>query len=504
MKRSHFILIAIVLISLALTFGSLARGHVWPDDWAGYTLQAQSLIDGDPQTFIDRNSLSVIRSEIVIGPSAYPWGFPIMLAPFYAVCGIKPLCLKLINLPFFALTLIVFYFFLTRRLRERDALALTALFAFSPVMISANDFILSDIAFLFFFLLSIYLIDSPLLHRTSCPKGRGARGEAFLHLAIGTSIFLAFFIRTNGILLFGALIVVQFITWRLRSSLSSSPHPLISSSPYLLISSSPSLLISLSPYLLFSFLLLLSSFLPSGASSYLEQFNAFTIQGLFIQARDYLWIISDFFAPFVWKDIFYFVFAVFFLIGVFYFAKRESHLLITLLITYLVYAIWPYWQGLRFFYPLIPLFLYFAFQGMTRVFNDRFSLLPFFLLILLLISSLFISSSSFINNLNADRAINGPFDEYSAEMFAFARSEIPSESLIAFSHPRTLRLLTDRSGAVILDCDHLDQADYLILNKKREGMGDQISLNDVPSCNSAIDPNPLFENKRFVIYPISP
>jgi hypothetical protein len=472
--KKYFPLALILLLSASLAFGTLTRGQTWLDDWAGYLLQARSIPTGTEQVFLDQNAFSVDNSDIVIGPAAYPWGFPLILAPVYQICGLKPLCLKLINLPFFALTLIAFYFFLARRIPERGALLLTAVFGLSPAMIAAHDTLLSDLPFLFFSTATLLLID---LYRERQNEKRHGLG-----VLIGLAIFWAFFTRTNGILLFGALALIQFLQWRAKRI---------------------TLISALVPYAVFALLWAFSAWaFPNGAQSYFDQYNTFTLQILFNQMQSYLWVIADFFA-FPFGNWLYAALFVFFIAGLVRRREQDAHLILYAALTYFIFVSWPYWQGLRFFFPLIPLFLYFTWQGMAWAvgrLTPRWQGAPLVIFGIVTLAALIVSSRMLIANLNSERAINGPFDEYSAGMFAFVREQTPPGSVIAFFKPRTLQLMADRSALVILDCGKVISTDYLILHKKREGLGDQLSLDQVPACSPALDPHPIFENRRFLIY----
>src|SRR5574338_449991 len=99
MKRLEPVLLGIVLlISLLLGAASLTRGHFWGDDFAGYLLQAQSILNGSTRDFIQHNTFTIENSSFPPGPVAYPWGFPVLLVPLLAIFGLKFLALKLINL----------------------------------------------------------------------------------------------------------------------------------------------------------------------------------------------------------------------------------------------------------------------------------------------------------------------------------------------------------------------------------------------------------------------
>ena len=158
-KKTLSLLALIVLLSGAISFSLLTRGHSWLDDFAAYLMQAKSILDGTMGDFVRRNTFTVTESSYPPGPAAYPWGFPLLLAPVYAVFGMSVLAFKLVNTLFYALFLVIFFALARTRLTEGKSLLLTAVLAFNPALLLAHDQIISDIPFLFFCTLAIFLID---------------------------------------------------------------------------------------------------------------------------------------------------------------------------------------------------------------------------------------------------------------------------------------------------------------------------------------------------------
>src|SRR5215510_13993749 len=95
------ILIAIILLSLVISLSTFTRGHEWGDDFASYIMQAQSILNGNTDDFIERNTFTIFESSFQIGPVAYPWGYPLILTPAMLLKGVHPLTLKLPGLLFF-------------------------------------------------------------------------------------------------------------------------------------------------------------------------------------------------------------------------------------------------------------------------------------------------------------------------------------------------------------------------------------------------------------------
>ena len=111
------------------------------------------------KNLLNITAFTIYQSSTQIGPVAYPWGYPLILTPIYAIKGISPLALKLPGLFFFAGFLICLYL-LTQGTASRttESLLLVSLFAFNPMLLNFLDQILSDIPFLFFSTLALLLM----------------------------------------------------------------------------------------------------------------------------------------------------------------------------------------------------------------------------------------------------------------------------------------------------------------------------------------------------------
>jgi hypothetical protein len=71
MRSTHnILLVVIILSSLLIGASTLTRGHEWGDDFAAYTMQAQSILNGNASEFIERNSFTIFESSFQIGPVA--------------------------------------------------------------------------------------------------------------------------------------------------------------------------------------------------------------------------------------------------------------------------------------------------------------------------------------------------------------------------------------------------------------------------------------------------
>jgi len=480
-KRSLFVLGLIALSASTLSFFMLTRGHVWWDDFASYVMQAKSLLTWSMDDFVQHNTFTVENSSYPPGPVAYPWGFPLLLAPVYAIFGLNPLALKLVGIAFYAVFLVAFYFLARTRLTETESLLLTGVLAVLPALLAANDLIQSDIPFLAFSTLSLVLIDK-FSRSTKSP-------EFAVGLTLGLASFMAFFLRSTGILLLAplglALLIEVWPNW--QSVLKKALIPLLT----------------------WGVLLVLQvALFPGGQESYFSHFSMFTPQRLLENALYYLWLPSWTFAQIPGGVILYPILAIFLLVSLSTYLRRDAALHAYSLLTILLFIAWPERQGLRFIYPVLPFLFISAFDGMNLV-SARLKTewrQPAQWIIrgfwgLILAAALTVSAGRAYSNAAGGREINGPFDSYSNQMFAFLREEPPAESVIIFVRPRALRLFTEHEAFMTENCADLVKGDYIAIHEKMGNVG-QIPPEQVTSCNPTVSLEVVFNNKRFTVYKI--
>lgn len=480
MNRIAPALLLIILISLIVGASTLRRGHEWGDDWAWYILQARSIWEGTTDEFMEISAFTNYQSTTHLGPLAYPWGYPLILTPVYAVKGISPLALKLPGLFFYAGFLICLYFLMRDRLTQMESLLIVSLFAFNPLLLQFLDQILSDIPFLFFSTLALLLIT------------RHDRRGILYHALIGAAIFFMTFLRVTGILLLGCFLIVEF--FRLLSNRNDRTTVMG--------------IIRDSFVVCFVFAILWIANLvlfPSGGESYLSQYAEFVETARSLSVA-YFNIFGAFFGEATgWRYLYYFL-LVFFLVGAWVRRRQEPIFLLFFASWLIVHIAYPYWQGARYIFPLLPIFIYFTFQGMKTVINK----LPegyhqtgqrVFYGFWLLIAGIFLftSSANAYFNLQNRRAINGPFDPFSREVYDYIKQETLPDSVVIFFKPRVMAIMTDHPTIMSTECDRMLKGDYLVLSRK-VGENQQITPEQIDTCNLPL--NQVLKNNRFVVYQI--
>jgi hypothetical protein len=482
-KKAVIVLSLLLLTSALLGSSVLTRGHFWGDDFAAYIMQAKSILTGNMDEFVVANTFTVTQSSHQIGPAAYPWGFPLMLAPVYALIGLSPLALKLPGLLTFLAFLLVFFLLTRSRFTLTESLMAVSLFALNPELLRFLDNILSDIPFLFLSTLAIFLAD---LHIRETKRKR----RWILAAITGAVIFAAFFVRTQGLILLGS--VLLFLGIRFLRELDSRWQTVIEASIIVVA---------------FSVLWGMSMLIfPGGQTSYLALYDGFSMNTLTNNIVSYSQVFEGFFALLPGQVLFFSVFVILFFIGFVHRLKTDLLFVLYVALYLIILWTWPEWQGYRFIFPLLPFFVYFAFQGIRMTLDKvnkkhRALFQKGFYAYLLLIVFFFAYNAGLnaYDNLRADREINGPFDPFSLEVFDFIRNETPPDSVIVFYKPRAMRLMTDRNVLALTECDRILVGDYLVLSKK-VGENLQIPPADIGKCNLPLDK--VYENRRFIVFHI--
>jgi hypothetical protein len=420
------------------------------------------------------------QSTTHLGPLAYPWGYPLILTPFYAVKGISPLALKLPGLLFFAGFLVCLYFLMRDRLPQTESLLIVSLFAFNPLLLQFLDQILSDIPFLFFSTLALLLITR-----------HGRRG--ILHyVLIGAAIFFTTFLRVTGVLLLGCFLIVEFFRLLGNRKDRTTIIEIIRNSFVVCF--------------VFAVLWILNLVLfPSGGESYFSQYTDL-IETTRRLAVAYFNVFSVFFGEATgWRYLYYFL-IIFFLIGAWERRRQETIFLLFFGFWMIVHITYPYWQGPRYVFPLLPIFIYFTFQGMKMVIHklpvgyQQTGQRVFYGFWLLLAGIfLFTSGANAYGNLQNDRTINGPFDPFSREVYNYIKEETPPDSIVIFFKPRVMVIMTDHPTIMSTECDRMLKGDYLVLSRK-VGENQQITPEEIGSCNLPL--SQVLKNNRFVVYQI--
>jgi len=503
----------IITVSAVLIFGGLTTGHDWGGDFASYIMQAKSIVGGQVSEFIEENSFTINESPTGLGPVAYPWGFSLMLAPFFAIFGLNIYALKFVVFICFLLFLLVLWWGFRKYHSHYWLIILISLFAFNPIFILYVNNILSDIPFLLVSTLSILLIGRLVIEKQKFIS------PFFDPILLGILIAYAYFIRTNGILLLITLLVTQFFTsTNLFTKLSFKDSIKSFSLKKVGLRNSA---IAVLPYISFMVMLLIwSIFFPQGSSSYTDILSLVSIESIIQNIRNYLTLPANFFyipSEFLFNHvriIIYIAGVPAVILGIFNRYKKDYHIIIYIILNFLLLLIWPVKattvaSTIRYIFPIFPFLASFALTPIERFdrnkkiqwkFKKILSGFPILIIVLLFI--LYSASYSAGNYKNNRICPYGPYTEASTEMFSFIQDETEPSDVIIFFKPRVMGMITDRSSFEAEGPEEIYKGDYLILYAYNDTTY-PIPLDDLEYLISDNSIQEVFHNQEFLVYKVN-
>jgi hypothetical protein len=194
-KRSDYLLLfATALFGAAVGWHFVTPYHNWGDDWAGYVLQARAIEAGTIAAEMERNGALLRAGDRLLGPSAYPWGFPALLWLTGGATSLALPLMKLVGVVSLGLACAATFAVGRFLLGPLAALLAVASGALQPALVLSVDQILSDLPFLAISMLALLLI--VLLWRHA-----SAHGEIHWGLTAGivALAMLGYSVRSNGV-----------------------------------------------------------------------------------------------------------------------------------------------------------------------------------------------------------------------------------------------------------------------------------------------------------------
>lgn len=464
-----------------LLFINIRSSHDWGDDFAQYIHQAKNISQG-----ISQNETGYIfNPEVaVIGPKAYPSGFPLLLAPLMKH-GIDYALLDRYLSAFLIASCFIGFLLLRRSFSFATALLTTLIIAYNPVTLNFKAEVLSDIPFTFFSLLALYLALQ--------------KENILLSIIIGALLGFTCHIRSMGLVLLLAVVISSAPPLLKKRSFSFAAAryllctlltfvavyigvkmgwPTNSSYPYLFETSEP----------------------YTSAVNHLSYQNA-ALHNFFrdYEIRDYYFIgfiAASCLTCFCW-------------IGFIYQLKMRRFDLITLYTGLYILALLVYKfsdSGLRFIFPLLFLLFYFAIIGLSKAtdtLSRRKGWMPYVFGGLVLFS--YHGDIEKIID-HQQEVLEGPCTPVAQQAIAYIDAHVPAQAIIASEKPRLLALYTGRPGVCLKEpstAGELDQqltlfkVDYLFTHNLLTAPARQQLLS-----SDTLRYQPVFDNGACKIYKV--
>ncbi|MGI9032071.1 MAG: hypothetical protein ACR2HP_19140 [Ilumatobacteraceae bacterium] len=183
------------------------KGPPQGDDFALYLRQARSLFDGDMAQVVADNRFTVLNSPGPFSPVAYPWGWPLLLAPFVHVWGYDFDRLKLLEVACFCGWLVLVHGIVRRRAGRLLAFAIVAVVGTAPMLLAHTDFLLSEYPHalalgVFVWWLDRITADGTLLQATTRRL-----------VVLGVLAGVAYNVRRESVVLVGVIAITQLVAW---------------------------------------------------------------------------------------------------------------------------------------------------------------------------------------------------------------------------------------------------------------------------------------------------
>ena len=362
-----------------------------------------------------------------IGPKAYPPVTSIALAPMYRWFGLNLTVMKITICAFFFAALWVLFWTYRMRLANAYAASLIILLGFNPFFWNFKDEILSDFPFLFFVWTTLYAVDR---HYDGRKKDRFTGSFPYAVL-VGALMYLAYATRVIGVVLPASLCLYELIKFKRLSRFAVMA---------ILVTGT---LIAVQTMLL-----------SDVGSGYLSLFKSLTTRDIAKPYWDhiinYISALSIFLdnghSKLVKRALFLMV-SLLAVLGLRRIIKDGVTILEIFLFLYLVVLVITPFEDLRYLFPIIPLYFFYACIGAMEL----RSLVPGHVwqyAPIIVAGVLILSYLSMYTTLDFGPIREGIERKESKELFQYLRVHTHPDEMIIFRKPRALALFTDRRASI--------------------------------------------------------
>lgn len=488
--------IVLLILLFPLCFSGIRNNHDWGDDFAQYIHQAKKITEG-------KSALStgyIFNPKYsMLGPKAYPAGFPLLLVPVYAIFGND---ITVFNI-YISLWLIVagfiWYLVLRRHHSELVAVLLSLIWCWHPWTLYFKTEIVADIPF------TALLGALVLMYQRGFMQYDKENRKASLVQAISMGVVAGFLlaIKMQGLAIIAAVFAFTVLNNILNLKEPFEPKNKLYTNPVTV--------------LIVGFLtcFTLINYLISGIrlSDLLSYSNNFSGEPILVSIREnlnyYTYLVQDFFQrskpnwqvfPLLTQAL---VLAICF-IGLIKQVVHKRPLLLWVFVAYIgLLLVYPYrGSGFRFLLPVAPIILHFAVEGFKSInwgFNLPKKAWATGLTLILLLQFLPEQVSAIKT---AKNNFAGPQEKESVEAFAFINQNIPKDAVILFKKPRALALYTQRKSFAINPADRSFKediesykTDFILLHKELSFDTERQYTENHPEMW-----NEIWRNTKFTLY----
>jgi hypothetical protein len=476
--QTNKLVIIIIFVTGIFSLFTMNGSHSWGDDFAMYLMHAENIANAETY-----NATGFIFNEMAptYAPQSYPPGFPLLLAPVQPFFELNYAAYKVYILLFFMLYLWLAYLFLKNKLSDKYVIAIVFILAMSPFIWQLRDSILADIPGALFFLLSCMLFEKALKSNAISTWLLCGFVLYFAYVTRSTAIVLlpAFFmhvvIKKTGHLKQIGLITILFFAFNYLQSF---------------------IFVEESNY----FTMLSSTLFNSPLSVTLNRVGTF-IDWYFNAFSDLY--IGNYHNIALNTIAFYLTFILFLAGFINRLIKSNSYVEWMFLFFLGLVVIWPGYQGLRYFTPVLIFYLFFAAKGLALIPNLRLATGVSIILMVSIIGSY----GSFYFNANYGPDKYGLQSKNSIGLFDYIKNNTPQDGIIMSAKPRAIGLITDRGGIVFPDTSYSNQVGACIDSNNVSF----VVLNNYPSFSQngeeviksdTINYKKVYENGEWLVFEV--
>ncbi len=412
--RRSFASVCAVLVGV-FYLATIRDGQDWADDFSQYIHHAVNIVDGTP--YATTGYIYNPRNP-GIGPRMYPPGFPLLLAPVIKVFGLALRPMKVLVIGFVVGALLVIVAMFRGDLPPPLLAALVLVLGLNPFFWEFKDQVLSDIPFLFFVLLSLYLFQ-----RADEADGSG-RHAAMMAVLAGVAIYASYATRVLGIVLVPCFIAHDLIRTRRISRqtvLAGGAFVVLAGAQYLLWVRDSSYLDPLTGG---------AAGIGQRAVAYLRSLSVLWENGYSDALRKAAFVAGSALAALGYARSLPRGVTVFHLFPWLYLAPV---------------IMWPSFQDTRFLIPIIPFYFYYGLLGireMDAVVERRWGRKN--LVVATLLAGVLVSYAGRYSTLSFGPIAEGIAKRESVQLFEFVKDSTAPTDVLVFSRPRALALYTGR------------------------------------------------------------
>ncbi len=461
---------------------TIRDGHTWGDDFAQYLKHAENICHLRP--YSDTGYIYNPQNAI-IGPRAYPPGFPAALALVSVICGSTLTVFKIVDVLFFVVALLIAVRLFSRDLHQRNVLIFLIIVGFSPVYWEYKDNIASEHLFMPLWYATLLVADDWY-------RQKKVYGSQTLHGALlGLLIFLTCATRTVGTVLLPTIFVCEALIARRVTR------------------------VGVVAILTSVFLLALQRLvLPASGSGYVEQLSGISLKSMASNAYS---DISAF--ALIWQNPYWpgvrkltgLVFVILAAVGFLRANLRQpTSVGIALAGYFALIVVWPSADGVRMILPLFPGFLFYLLIGIGTWRPFQYSANAGSLA--LLVFSL-ISFGAAYSAADFGRLSTGVETPAAQELFEFIRSQTQPDEGCLFFKPRALALYTGRrSSAFPLGTDERTfwqyatdiKSDLIIVRADAADQKSDDQTFEMSASFASPQVKEVFQNSMFHVYRRTP